>query len=87
VSAFWGAMFDMWLTPGAEGALSKEELLRSFKERRFKSVVLPDKFFMQEHFPYQILNKYYQKIELTSFMTSEDAMKSKLSIYVPLTGG
>jgi hypothetical protein len=58
--AFWGAIFDVWLTPGEQGEKLREELRKAFEDRKFRTVVLRKKFFMQSQFPYAQLEEYYR---------------------------
>jgi len=60
-SAFWGAIFDVWLTPGTESRQLREKLFRALEEGQFKTIVLKDKFFKQEFFPYGLLKEHYQE--------------------------
>ena len=58
--AFWGAIYDVWLAPGEPGEKLKEEIRKAFEERKFRTVVLRKKFFMQDQFPYAQLEEYYR---------------------------
>jgi glycosyltransferase involved in cell wall biosynthesis len=82
-SASWAAMSDLWLTPGQESQSSQEDLNEALREKKFNAVVLKDYFYMQDQFPFQVLAEYYQRIDLSSVLTSEEATKSKMMLYVP----
>ena len=58
--AFWGAIYDVWLAPGEPGEKLKEGIRKAFEERKFRTVVLRKKFFMQDQFPYAQLEEYYR---------------------------
>lgn len=59
-SAFWGAIYDVWLTPGDTGERLREELQTALTQQRFRAVVLRKNFYQQHLFPYQQLEANYQ---------------------------
>ncbi|MBA3027376.1 MAG: glycosyltransferase [Desulfobacterium sp.] len=82
-SVFWGSMIDVWLTPGKESERVRADFYRALQESRFKSIVLKDEFYLQDHFPFELLAKHYKKIELSEILPIEEARKTRLTLYVP----
>ncbi len=78
-SAFLGAIYDVSITPGKPGEQLREELHKALKEKRFRTVVLNNGFFMQEAFPYAELGATYRKTD----PPKDSALLNRLVIYVP----
>ncbi len=82
-SAFWGAICDVLLAPGQTSDLLREELSNAFKQRKFRTVVLRKKFFMQDHFPYRQLEANYKAVDSGDWMQAGQAEMLPMDIYVP----
>lgn len=78
-SAFWGAIYDVSISSGKPGRQLREDLRKALEEKRFRTVVLRDAFFMQEAFPYAELEATYRKID----PPNDPALINRLVIYVP----
>jgi hypothetical protein len=59
-SAFWAAMYDVLIAPGEPGLRLREELRRALLEKRFRTIVLKERFFGQDQFPYDPLEASYK---------------------------
>jgi glycosyltransferase involved in cell wall biosynthesis len=83
-SAFWGAIFDVWLTPGEESDILREKLRKALVEKQFQAIVLPNSFFMQKQFPYQQLEANYQKLAPSEIITVIGNKIMLPNVYVPM---
>jgi hypothetical protein len=83
-SAFWGAIFDVWLTPGEESDILREKLRKALEEKQFQAIVLPNSFFMQKQFPYQQLEANYQKLAPSEIITVIGNKIMLPNVYVPM---
>ena len=82
-SAFWGAIFDVWLTPGVQSRQLREAFSRALEERQFKTIVLKDRFFKQEAFPYGLLKEHYREHDLAGILSGTEAGAAGVRLYVP----
>ena len=79
--AFWGTIFDIWITPGETSGRLKTQLLTALEERRFRTVILKEKFFQMNAFPFAELKANYREID--SLRGIPGKMLREYRVYIP----